>query len=132
MRVNVASARPYFHHQSSTHGPVSASTGPSLPWSESRASSESATTSGDAMKTQVLFFTVPFVLIAGLAAAEEGPVAGTLRPLADRALEAITAGTASGGAIVGSSSDATIAQTGSVDVRDSAQRDSRALNLVNA
>jgi hypothetical protein len=84
------------------------------------------------MKTQVLFFTVPFVLIAGLAAAEEGPGTRKLRPLADRALEAITAGTASGGAIVGSSSDATIAQTGSVDVRDSAQRDSRALNLVNA
>lgn len=77
------------------------------------------------------YFVVPFVLTASLAVAEQGQDR-KLRPLTDRALDGITAGTASGGAIVASSSDATITQTGLVDVADSAQRDSRALNLVNA
>jgi hypothetical protein len=84
------------------------------------------------MKTLLGMFTVAFVLTTTLAVAGEGPGGQKPRPLGDGALDRITAGSASGGAIVASSSDATINQQASVDVRDSAQRDARALNLVNA
>ena len=85
--------------------------------------------------TRVLsFFTAVFVLSASFAAAQS-PAVKKPRALSDRALDTITAGSASGGsggAIVANNSNATISETGAVSVADSAQKDSRALNLVNA
>ena len=87
------------------------------------------------MTRALSFFTAVFVLSASFAAAGQAPAVKKPRALSDRALDAITAGSASGdsgGAIVANNSNATISQTGAVSVADSAQKDSRALNLVNA
>jgi hypothetical protein len=92
---------------------------------------------------KALCFTAAFLLMAGLASAQ-GPNGKKPRPLTDRALDAITAGSAStentpkesadrsGGVLVAGSSEATITVKGALSVGDTAQQDSRALNLVNA
>ena len=88
------------------------------------------------MTRAISLFALAFFLIAGLAAAGQGPTAKKPRPLNDRALDTITAGSASvsnsGGAIVANSSDATISEKGAINVSGNAQQDSRALNMVNS
>lgn len=77
----------------------------------------------------------PLLILSGLllsaALAQAAPVA-----LGDGALDRVTAGAGetggSGGAIVGNSSNATISQTGGVDLSGETQSGAKALNLVNS
>ena len=74
----------------------------------------------------------------GMASAQQAPSAKKLRPLTERALDTITAGSASrssddpGGVLVAGSSEATVTVTGALTISNTAQQDSRALNLVNS
>src|SRR5262245_62506222 len=85
---------------------------------------------------KALSIATAFLLTASMASAGQGPGAKKPRPLTDRDLDTITAGSASaentGGVIVAGSSEATVNVTGALSVGESAQMDSRALNLVNS
>src|SRR5262245_37363315 len=85
---------------------------------------------------KALVIATAVLLMASMASAGQGPSAKKPRPLTDRDLDTITAGSASadntGGVIVAGSSEATINVTGALSVDGTAQQDSRALNLVNS
>lgn len=71
------------------------------------------------------------ILLLVAAQIHAGPIA-----LSDQALDSVAAGavdnSGSGGAIIGNSSNATITQSGGVSLEGDAQKESKALNLVNS